>query len=206
MKIKIFLSKLLVWLTKKELAQATLMDSKGVMIKPFNGMKCEALDLEVVSLALSRIMRFFGQTQFSVAQHCVNMARIFIYQGDRELAKQALLHEVSEAFLGDLASPLKRAFPMFKEIEESLIKKTFICYGLNYPMDKQVHILDKQIVLNEAVVHMPNEAFWREQGKLVDENIITASGVDLNAWTSKRANKEFANLCVELELTRRPQN
>lgn len=198
--MKKLLSKLLLWLTARELANATLMDSKGNFIKPFNHLKCNTLDLEVVALALSRIMRFFGQTELSVAQHCVNMAMVFIYQGKTELAKQALLHEVSEAFMGDLASPLKRAFPMFKEIEETLIKKTFKCYGLNYPMDREVYILDKQIVLNEAIVHMPNAEFWLSQGSCVDSQLLKDSSVDLEAWDSQKAYDEFIKLAKELKL------
>jgi hypothetical protein len=198
--LKTLLSKLLMWLTAKELAEATLMDHKGNFVRPFNHLKCNTLDLEVVALALSRINRFFGQTQLSVAQHSVNMARVFIYQGRTELAKQALLHEVSEAFMGDLASPLKKAFPMFKEIEESLIKKTFKCYGLNYPMDREVHKLDKQIVLNEAVVHMPNAGFWMSLGDCVDSRLIIDSGVELQAWSSEKAYDEFIDVALQLGL------
>ncbi|MDY0246734.1 MAG: hypothetical protein RBR26_07415 [Methanosarcina mazei] len=198
--LKYVLSKALLYITKKELAKATLMDSKGVMFRPFDTVKCSSLDIEVIALALSRIMRFFGQTELSVAQHCVNMARIFIHRGETELAKQALLHEVSEAFMGDLASPLKKAFPLFKEIEESLIKKTFKCHGLPYPMDSQVHILDKQIMINEAVVHMPKEGFWISLGDLLDPQEIALAGVDLTAWKSEVAFMQFMMVAEELGL------
>ena len=201
--LKMILSKTLLYLTKKELAKATLMDSKGTMFRPFDTMKCSSLDIEVVALALSRIMRFFGQTRLSVAQHSVNMAKVFIYRGEEELAKQALLHEVSEAFMGDLASPLKKAFPLFKEIEESLIKKTFKCYGLNYPMDKEVHILDKQIMINEAIAHMPKEGFWISCGDYLCEESLHDSGVDLEAWDSDKAYEEFMALAIKLGLVKK---
>jgi hypothetical protein len=196
---KKFASLLLLWLTKKELESALLMDSKGNFIKPFN-LECTTLDLEVVGLALCRIKRFFGQTRLSVAQHSVNMARIFIYLDEKELAKQALLHEVAEAFMGDLASPLKRAFPMFKEIEESLIKKTFKCYGLSYPMANAVHILDKQMMIDEAVVHMPKQDYWISLGNSVEPQLLQVPGVELDAWGSQRAYKEFMETAKELEL------
>ena len=184
------LSKLLLWLVKPLLAKAVLMDSKGNFIKPFHP-ECNTLDLEVVALALSRIMRFFGQTKLSVAQHSVNMAKIFIYQGKIELAKQALLHEVSEAFMGDLASPLKAVFPMFTEIEESLIEKTFKCYGLSYPMHERVHQLDKTIVLDEAINHMPNKQYWQSLGSGLSSKTIREANVDFNAWNSQKAYDEF---------------
>ena len=198
--IKKITSRFLLWLTKRELAEATLMDSKGHFVKPFNHLKCDNLDLEVVALALSRLMRFFGQTELSVAQHSVNMAKIFIHQGEIELAKQALLHEVSEAFMGDLASPLKKAFPMFKEIEESLIEKTFKCYNLDYPMDKRVHKLDKQIVINEAMVNMPYSDYWQSLGERVDTQLLIDAEVSMLPLDSKIAYEEFITTAKLLKL------
>jgi len=198
---KIF-SAILMVLVKKDLHNATLMDSKGNFIKPFHP-TCKNIDLEVVAIALTRIKRFFGQTKLSVAQHSVNMARVFMYLGNDEYAKQALLHEVSEAFMGDLASPLKQAFPLFKEIEESLIKKTFKCYGLNYPMAQDVHTLDKQIMIYEAATHMPKEEFWLSlpHKELVDKEIFTSTQiVDLKAWSEDKAYDEFIKIARELNL------
>ena len=197
--MKWILSKLLLHITKKELALATLMDSKGEFVRPFS-LECNTLNLEVVGLSLSRIMRFFGQTDMSVAQHSVNMARIFMYQGQFELAKQALLHEVSEAFMGDLVSPVKKAFPMFKDIEEIIIKKTFNCYDLSYPMAKEVHILDKEIVLNEAILHMPNAEYWKKQGNRVCSKLLKNSGADLDIWSSEKAYSEFISTARSLNL------
>lgn len=197
--MKKVLSWLLMKLLAKEIANATLMDSKGRFIQPFNP-ECKDLDLEVVALALSRIMRFFGQTRLSVAQHSVNMARVFIHLGEHEYAKQALLHEVAEAFMGDLASPLKKAFPMFKEIEESLIKKTFSCYGLSYPMAEQVHALDKAIMINEAIEHMPNGDFWKSLGERVDSRLLRDAGVELEPWSSENAYKAFMSIANILKL------
>lgn len=192
-------SKVLVWMTKKQLSEATLMDSKGNFIRPFDP-TCNSLDLEIVGLALSRIMRFFGQTEMSVAQHSVSMAKIFIYLGHTEYAKQALLHEISEAFLGDLVSPLKKAFPIFKEIEESLIKKTFECYDLSYPMAESVHLLDKSIMINEACTHMPNADYWLTLGDAVDAELLEKADIDMNAWSSQKALQEFIDVAKQLEL------
>lgn len=186
-------------LLAKEIANATLMDSKGRFIQPFNP-ECKDIDLEVVALALSRIMRFFGQTRLSVAQHSVNMARIFIHLGENEFAKQALLHEIAEAFMGDLASPLKKAFPIFKQIEESLIKKTFDCYGLSYPMAKSVHDLDKSIMINEAVEHMPNADFWNSLGSKVDGSLLSVAEVDLEPWGEEEAYRAFMATASILKL------
>ncbi|WP_294963391.1 hypothetical protein [Sulfurimonas sp.] len=192
----------LLWLVRNNLNNAELMDSKGNFIKPFHP-DCKSVDLEVVAIALSRIKRFFGQTNLSVAQHSVNMARVFMHFGNMEYAKQALLHEISEAFMGDLASPLKAAFPLFKSIEETLIKKTFSCYGLEYPMAQDVHFLDKQIMIYEALAHMPRKEYWLSltHKEFTDKQIFSfKSIVDLDAWSEEKAFNEFMDTAKTLKL------
>lgn len=189
----------LLWLTRKETLGAELMDAKGTFIRPFDP-ECERLDLETVGLALSRIMRFFGQTKMSVAQHSVNMARIFIAQGEEEFAKQALLHEVSEVFLGDLGSPVKATFPVYKMLEERILQKAFTCYGLDYPMAPAVKHLDSRIMVSEACVHMPKEEYWLSLNEGVSPRLLDAPGVSLEAWSSEQAFAEFIATAAALGL------
>lgn len=63
--------------------------------------------------ALARICRFDGHIRanhYSVAQHCVIGAEtIFAETGDRLLAAAFLLHDAHEAYLGDIATPVKMA-------------------------------------------------------------------------------------------------
>ena len=197
--IKKVLSWLLMKVVAHDIENAMLMDCKGRFIKPFHP-ECKDIDLEVIAIALSRIMRFFGQTKLSVAQHSVNLARIFIMLGELELAKQALLHEIGEAFMGDLASPLKKAFPMYKDIEERLIKKAFGCFGLSYPMADLVHDLDKDIMINEAVEHMPNAEYWESLGLGIDLCILAEDIADFEPWSSEKAYEEFMKVAQELGL------
>jgi len=128
------------------------------------------------------------------------MARIFIFIEENELAKQALLHEIAEAFMGDLASPLKKAFPMYKDIEERLIKKAFGCFNLSYPMAKEVHELDKEIMIDEAFAHMPNGAYWEKQGLGLDLCILTENIADFEPWSSEKAKDEFMATAKFLKL------
>lgn len=102
--------------------------------------------------------------------------------------------------MGDLASPLKKAFPIFKQIEESLIKKTFSCYGLSYPMANAVHLLDKSIMINEAIEHMPNAEFWNSLGEKVDERLLRESGVELEPWTPEEAFRAYMATASLLKL------
>lgn len=74
----------------------------------------EDIDLMTdVPHALGRICRYTGHVgadHYSVAQHCVIGAEtIFAETGDRLLAAAFLLHDAHEAYLGDIATPVKVA-------------------------------------------------------------------------------------------------
>lgn len=71
-------------------------------------------DIEEIAHALSHINRFCGHTvvPYSVANHSVLVAREVERAApnaeDRPLVRMALLHDAAEAFVNDLASPIKR--------------------------------------------------------------------------------------------------
>jgi len=179
------------------LRDVELADAKGKLIKPFSE-DCDNLDLKTVALSLSRVKRFFGQTKLSVAQHCVNIARVFIYQGKMMEAKQALLHETSEAFMGDLVTPVKKLIFIFKLLEGVINKKVFKCYGLPYPVCAEVEKIDKSIVYNEALANMENHEHWNSFGKKCDEKFLQECGVELEPWSEEKAYEEFMALCGKL--------
>ena len=77
-------------------------------------------DIEVIAHALSNICRFTGHTRefYSVAQHCVLCSYI-----DPDVKPfEKLMHDASEAYLGDVSSPLKKMIPDYVEIERRIEK------------------------------------------------------------------------------------
>jgi hypothetical protein len=71
--------------------------------------------IDDIAHALSQQCRFTGHTRrfSSVAEHSVRVARM-VEDIDPELALEALLHDASEAYLSDIARPVKKA-PGFAE-------------------------------------------------------------------------------------------
>lgn len=131
--------------------------------------KDEYVDLDHISTALSRICRYVGHTKLSVAQHSYIMAMSFIMIGDIHKAFQAWGHDQSEAYLGDMAAPLKRILKkQFAPIEHGIEKIIANHFGYKFPYDPEViDIVDKnasqmEMVLMKHPSLFNDDYFWDE--------------------------------------------
>lgn len=81
-----------------------------------------------IAHALANLCRFNGHTQdfYSVAQHSVIVSR----NVPDHLALAALLHDASEAYLGDMVRPLKRSMPAYREAEANVERVIEEAFGL----------------------------------------------------------------------------
>jgi 5'-deoxynucleotidase YfbR-like HD superfamily hydrolase len=100
-----------------------------------------------ISHALASINRFTGHCRvpYSVAQHSVLVSELT----PPEHALWGLLHDASEAYLGDVATPLKSMLPGYRELEESVQRAIATYFGLGWPVPAAVHLADKQALLAE---------------------------------------------------------
>ncbi|UPR55298.1 hypothetical protein ITG09_24295 (plasmid) [Vibrio cyclitrophicus] len=72
-------------------------------------------DIESIAFALAHINRYTGHVgQYSVAQHCVMVSQ----QLPEELKLSGLLHDATEAYVGDVSKPLKVLLPEYQKIEQ----------------------------------------------------------------------------------------
>lgn len=75
----------------------------------------DAVDIHDIAHALSHIPRFTGHTRafYSVAQHSIMVSDLV----PPEHALVALLHDATEAYINDLAKPLKEMLPAYCRLE-----------------------------------------------------------------------------------------
>lgn len=107
-------------------------------------MQPEQVHINDIARALSRICRFNGHVAgyISVAEHSVMVS----YLVPEELALEGLLHDASEAYLGDMTRPVKRHPDMasYVEAEERAHLAVATAFGLNYPHHADVSAADNQ--------------------------------------------------------------
>jgi hypothetical protein len=122
-------------------------DPKPEDIRPFD-----------LAVHLSRICRFNGALDpsipgvYSVAQHCC----IACDHAPTELKLEALLHDAHEAYVHDIAKPIKLGLDDYNELErlnERVMRKRF---GLPKKMTPEVKTLDRRLFATEVRDLMPS--------------------------------------------------
>lgn len=161
-------------------------------IDPDTSMFC----LEDVARGLSHENRANGQTTlpFSVAQHSVNVSQVLEDLGyDVRTQFIGLTHDISEAFIKDIPSPLKEWLPDYVAIEKKVQDTAYEWAGLGEVTDEEYEIVnwaDKAMFPVEAKSFMPNAVHPIDP--LLKDMVIMP-------WTPEKAREEFIKLFVELK-------
>lgn len=85
-----------------------IVTASGKRVDPLN---IKPADIEIADIchALGNLCRFTGHSRrfYSVAEHCVRMVDWFFADADPHTRLAALLHDAAEAYIGDIAKPLR---------------------------------------------------------------------------------------------------
>jgi hypothetical protein len=139
--------------TTRPRAQAIRVVS-GQLFWPLDARETE-IQLEDIAHALSHLCRFTGHTRgfYSVAQHSVLVSRLCPVA----VALQALLHDASEAYLGDVSRPIKHSglFDAYRATEarlQALIYRRFGVAETDAPEVKAADTRALHIELRDLVI------------------------------------------------------
>jgi hypothetical protein len=130
------------------------------------------------------VCRYAGHCNafYSVAEHSWHLSHTV----DREHALWALLHDATEAYIGDLVRPLKHNLHSYMGVERRLADAIAIKFGLEGPMPAQVVEHDTRIVVDEREQIMtPSRLPWSAlEG-------YAPLGVYIHGWDPITAGKMF---------------
>ncbi len=156
----------------------------------------EDFNLTDVVRGLSHENRANGHTTepLPVAQHCVNVALTLRALGYNVRTQMiGLTHDVSEAYIKDMPSPLKEWLPDYKRVEEKVQAAAYEWAGLGVVTEEEyepIHWVDKALFPVEAKYFMPNAVHPIEP--------IFKYEV-MEPWTPEKAREEYTKLFLELQ-------
>lgn len=121
-----------------------------------------------IAHSLSRQCRFTGHTakHLSVAEHSLIVSKI-LPQDNQYLRLIGLLHDATEAYLGDVSSPLKQLLPDYKAIEAPVWDAIAERFLLPRKLSREIKEADFIALLTEASVLLPGADIkeWAALGK-----------------------------------------
>jgi uncharacterized protein len=119
-------------------------------------------DVDVIAWHLSKLCRFTGAVRcvhiLSVAEHAILVSKLV----PPELAWAGLHHDDAEAFVGDMAKPLKRLCPDYQAIERRVETEVLRRFGLSLPLPPEVKVADIQAREIERYWFMPKAETWQD--------------------------------------------
>lgn len=133
--------------------------------------------VEDVAHALSNICRYCGHVSefYSVAQHSVMVSKLV----EPKYALMGLLHDASEAFVGDVAKPLKELLPDYKQVEARIEEFVLSRFGIDaHHMPASIKTADLTALVTEQrdLMHGPDpELMKRYHVQPLEEKIVPLS-------------------------------
>ncbi len=129
--------------------------------------KPDPKDLDPLDMihAISLSCRFNGHCSrlYTVGEHTLNGDFIIRkLAGDfAPLRKSWFIHDLTEAYVGDVIRPVKRHLPEFKDIEKVFHKALCEKFGLQGVFNEEgVHQIDNYVVMWEKEYLLPKEVYW----------------------------------------------
>jgi hypothetical protein len=133
---------------------STLEGRKGDWFQTIEGRQFWPFDprpgdfsINEIAHALSQICRFNGHTKsfLSVAEHSVWVS----LECDPMDAMEGLMHDASEAYLGDMIRPLKKGMPEYVKVEQAVEAAIAQQFGFRFPYPESVKRADDAVLLAE---------------------------------------------------------
>lgn len=175
-------------------------------INTYSGKKLNLLDpfpedinIQDISRGLAYNSHFGGQTPrfFSIAEHCLLVFNLMERAGrgfSPEILMAALLHDASEAYLGDMVKPLKVLLPEFQKIEQRMMEVIFDKYQLPMehlatikPFDQLAQKIEyRAFYKNGATLHhfSPDQSRYRFKERYYNLVNLRVAEKSQEPWTS----------------------
>ena len=116
------------------------------------------ISIQDIAHSLSKNCRFVGQCSqfYSVAEHSFHVARM-LHNLPVEIQIAGLLHDASEAYITDVASPIKQYITGYQALEDNLMQAIAKKFNFEYPLHPAVKVADRAMLSIEAHHLLPSQ-------------------------------------------------
>lgn len=199
---------------------------KKVQIQTYNGHaidlqnpRVEDIDGVDIAHALSLINRFTGHTTvaWSVAQHSVvgSILAEVLHPEVKWLPHAFTLHDATEAYLGDVSSPLKSLLPEYRELEDKHRKTIEMAFAVSLGSQWEKTIDLRMLSTERRLFMVETTGVWSEeapyltlhefQDALETNKIVTHDSSAFwdwmwSPWSAEEAETHFLERMEKLDL------
>lgn len=117
-----------------------------------NHLQPSEIHIADIAHALSLQCRYGGHLKehYSVAQHCVLVSQI-VERIDPTAARWGHMHDAAETYLVDVLHPIKRHLGQYRQLEERVLKRLAVHFGLPWPIPSIVEQIDHELAVIEQI-------------------------------------------------------
>jgi 5'-deoxynucleotidase YfbR-like HD superfamily hydrolase len=156
-----------------------------------NDLKPDQICIKDIAHNLSMLPRFCGNTRrpYTVLEHSLMVFQMVeAFTSDPNLLLQALLHDATEAYIGDIPAPVKNAVPAIREFETTKIWPAIADrFGIEHELDPMIKQADWAAFYAEALAlcecedmtqwerydeFYPIAAAWIEECGEIDKDVM----------------------------------
>lgn len=161
----------------------TFTGRKFYLLRP----SAKDIDIRDIAHALSMQCRWTGHSRFhySIAQHSYYCSLLV----PSEYALDALMHDATEAYMGDMNRPLKHftpAGPIFRRQEAVVHAAIAAKFGLSFAELAVVKIADDEMLYLEKDTILTGKPKWNMKWGTGNK-----AAIKIVPWTPKEAEKKF---------------
>jgi hypothetical protein len=153
------------------------------------------IKLSDIATSISKQCRFNGHCNdfYSVAQHCVLGAKFALKHFDRDTAREFLLHDATEAYVGDLIRPVKIMIPEFGIVESGFWGAISRRFSVPYEHTDSCQLIDNIMVTWEKRDLLPNSEEWPRLPEISGYNLPT-----IRCWGWRKSEREYLRMYESL--------
>jgi hypothetical protein len=173
------------------------MTASGIAFYPTRP-RLQDINIGDIAHALAAVSRFGGHTSspYSVGQHCHIASQILEGTGGPKAALYGLLHDASEAYLGDVPRPLKHLpeFQAYRAAEARLQGAIYIVFGLSrHDEPDNLKLVDRRLLRTEQASLMPPALLCE------DRNDVEPFSFGIVPWSFDDTRRAFLKRFVMLQ-------